>query len=147
MTTAYLISDLKRDEGLRSEAYPDPLSGGDPWTIGYGHTGPEVHAGLIWNEEQCESALLEDIVEHEEGLDTEIPWWRGLDDLRQDVLSNMAFNLGVGGLLGFPAMLAATQAGDYATAADEMLDSQWADQVGQRAIRLSDQMRTGVHQD
>jgi lysozyme len=147
MTTAYLISDLKRDEGLRSEAYPDPLSGGDPWTIGYGHTGPEVHAGLIWNEEQCESALLEDIVEHEEGLDTEIPWWRGLDDLRQDVLSNMAFNLGVGGRLGFPAMLAATQAGDYATAADEMLDSQWADQVGQRAIRLSDQMRTGVHQD
>jgi lysozyme len=147
MTTAYLISDLKRDEGLRSEAYPDPLSGGDPWTIGYGHTGPEVHAGLIWNQDQCEDALAEDIVTHEEGLDTEIPWWRGLDDLRQDVLSNMAFNLGVGGLLNFQNMLAATQAGDYTTAAAEMLDSQWANQVGQRAVRLSDQMATGEHQE
>jgi hypothetical protein len=56
---------------------------------------------------------------------------------------NMTFNLG-DRLLGFRKALAAVQAGDWSTAAAEMLDSQWAAQVGPRAQRLAEAMRTGV---
>ncbi len=47
----------ERFEGLRLVAYQDVVG---VWTIGYGHTGPEVHQGLIWTKEQAESALLAD---------------------------------------------------------------------------------------
>jgi len=46
------------DEGLRLTAYQD--SGG-VWTIGWGHTGPEVHEGLVWTREQCAAALKHDL--------------------------------------------------------------------------------------
>ena len=48
---------IKKFEGLRLAAYPDPATGGEPWTIGYGHTGPEVHRGLTWTHDQAEAAL------------------------------------------------------------------------------------------
>lgn len=145
MTTPFLPEDLRRDEGLRLEAYPDPLSGGEPFTIGYGHTGPEVHKGLVWTEAQASNALDADIAHACGLLDQHIPWWRELDGLRQDVLANMTFNMGWGRLSGFQHMLAAAKAGDYAKAADEMLDSAWSRQVGHRATRLAEQMRTGEH--
>ncbi len=37
---------IERNEGLRLDAYPDPATGGDPWTIGYGDTGPDVVPGI-----------------------------------------------------------------------------------------------------
>ncbi|MGB0823694.1 MAG: glycoside hydrolase family protein, partial [Alphaproteobacteria bacterium] len=76
-------------------------------------------------------------------LDLAVPWWRTLDDVRQRVLVNMVFNLGIRRFLGFKKMLrhAAAQAWDLA--ADEMLDSRWAVQVGMRAKTLSDMMRSG----
>lgn len=48
----------KRSEGCSLKAYQDL---GGVWTIGYGHTGPEVHEGLTWTQEQCDDALKEDI--------------------------------------------------------------------------------------
>ena len=47
-------------EGLSLIAYPDPVSGGDPWTIGYGHTGPEVEKGLVITQAQADAWLQED---------------------------------------------------------------------------------------
>lgn len=52
---------LKEFEGCRLKAYPDPGTGGDPWTIGWGHTGPEVRKGVIWTQEQADKTLLEDL--------------------------------------------------------------------------------------
>src|SRR5579863_9367251 len=98
MTTANLLADLRRDEGLRLHAYPDPLSGGAPWTIGYGHTGPEVRAGLVWTLAEAEAALASDVARTLRALDTHLAWWRDLDATRQDAIANMAFNLGVGKL-------------------------------------------------
>jgi lysozyme len=144
-----LVSDLKRDEGLRLTAYPDPLSGGDPWTIGYGHTGPEVHRGLRWTQRQAEAALLADIEKHNSQLAAALPWVDRLDPARRRVLQNMAFNLGVGnpggrkGLLGFKNTLGMIERGEYDQAADAMLKSLWAKQVGMRAVRLSKAMRAG----
>jgi lysozyme len=147
VTTPHLTDDLKRDEGCVLEAYPDPLSGGDPWTVGYGHTGPDIHPGVTWTQEQADTALSSDIGIATRALDEHLPWWREHSDLRQDVLANMTYNMGIGKLEGFHNMLAACQRRDYETAADEMLDSAWANQVGDRADRLASQMRSGEHAD
>lgn len=144
-----LVADLKRDEGLRLHAYPDPLTGSHPWTIGYGHTGPEVKPGLVWTETQAEAALIRDIEEHNAKLLAALPWVADLDPVRQRVLFNMAFNLGVGvpggskGLLGFRNTLGMIERGEYDRAADGMLASLWAKQVKGRATRLAEQMRAG----
>lgn len=143
MTTQFLLSDLKSDEGLRLVAYPDPISGGEPITIGYGHTGGVV-AGTKWTQEQCDAELVADELAAETELDKHVPWWRSLNDVRQDCLANMCFNLGWPRLSAFHNFLTAAKAGDYGTAANEMLDSAWARQVHSRATRLAEQMRTGV---
>lgn len=69
-----------------------------------------------------------------------------LDDARQNVLVNMAFNLGVPRLMNFVKMFNALSLADYELAANEMLDSRWAVQVGNRALELSRQMRAGEFQ-
>lgn len=73
-----------------------------------------------------------------------VPGFDRLDDVRQEVLVNMSFNLGYSRLAGFKRFLAAVNASEFAEASLEMLDSKWAKQVGARAIRLSDAMRNGV---
>jgi len=136
------LTQLKIDEGCRLLAYPDPLTGGEPLTIGYGHTGG-VLAGERWTQDEADATILEDVAKAEASLDRALPWWRTLDAERQDVLANMAFNMGISRLLGFAHMLRACQAGDYETAANEMLDSRWAEQVPHRASRLAGIMRNG----
>lgn len=141
-----LVEQLKVDEGLRLSAYLDTVG---VWTIGYGHTGPEVKRGLTWTREKAEAALIEDILEHNAKLAAALPWVGGLDPVRRRVLQNMAFNLGIGsaatgkGLLGFKNTLEFVRTGQYDKAADGMLASKWARQVGNRAVRLAKQMRTG----
>lgn len=143
MTTPQLFDDLRRDEGLRLEAYPDPLTGEAPWTIGYGHTGSDVRPGITWAADEAEMSLVADVDQVMKRLDRVFPWWRSLDDVRQDVLVEMAFNLGVAGLLNFHVMLADCQSGRFDMAAAAMLMSEWAGQVGDRAMRLSILMKTG----
>lgn len=145
MTSAYLIPDLERDEGIKLSAYPDPLTHGAPWTIGAGHTGREVHPGLTWTMAQTLSALDGDIASAERGLDTALPWWRSLSDLRQDCLVNQAFEMGVDGLLKFTTYLAYVKGGEYIAASLDEVHTLWAKQVGNRAQRLADQMRTNTH--
>jgi lysozyme len=141
LSTPELLQDLRRDEGLRLDAYQDA---GGVWTIGVGHTGPEVRHGLCWTEAQCEAALARDVASVERGLTARIPWWLQLGEARQDVLANMAFNLGVEALCSWTHTLAAVRAEDYALAAERMLGSEpWRSQVGRRAERLAEQMRTG----
>lgn len=162
--TSKLIEDLKRDEGLVLKAYPDPLSplavemhkplerrkpgwarlSGHPWTIGYGHTGLDVYPGLEIAESRAEILLINDEADHSAELLRRAPWVAKLDPVRQDVLKNMAFNLGVEGLLTFKNTLAAIRSGDYERGAVGMAASKWAQQVGARATRLIKMMRTGA---
>lgn len=92
-----------------------------------------------------ESAMLlaNDITREERELVRALPWVAKLDEVRQRVLLDMSFNLGLAGLLGFKNTLATIERGDYQRAAAMMLDSRWARQVGQRAERLSRMMATG----
>ncbi|KVC46285.1 hypothetical protein WI72_32110 [Burkholderia ubonensis] len=78
------------------------------------------------------------------GLDLHLSWWRQLDEVRQRVIANMAFNMGVATLLAFKNTLAAVQRGAYDIAAAGMKASRWYSQVGQRAVRLRSAMETGV---
>lgn len=145
------MAQLKLDEGLRLKAYPDPLTHGAPWTIGYGHTGRDVAPGVVWSQQHAEDVLLLDVKSHELLLDSGIPWWRQLDEARQDVLSNMVFNMGWDnprtpaheGLSGFAHTLALIDRCDYKGAAAGMLASAWARQVGPRAVRLAKLMEEG----
>ena len=70
-------------------------------------------------------------------------WFRALGPVRRKVLVDMAFNLGMAGLLGFQKMIEALKQGDYEAAADEMVYSRWYRQVGERGRRLERMMRTG----
>lgn len=137
------IAQLKTDEGCVLTSYPDPLSGDDPWTIGYGHTSSGIHQGMTVDQDQAEGWLASDIAKAESGLAGAISWLGTLADFRQDVLTNMAFNMGVQSVLNFHHMLAAMQVQDWASASAEMLDSKWATQVGQRANRLATVMEKG----
>ena len=145
MTTPYLAQDIESEEGRRYRAYPDPDTKAAPWTIGVGHTGPEVHEGLVWTDAQIDAALTSDIARAETMLGRFYPWWTGLDDVRQDVMVQMCFQLGIGGLEKFPKALASVRAGNWQEAHDQMLDSEWArTQSPARAEREAEQMLTGT---
>ena len=57
---AKAVALIKRFEGCKLTAYPDPASGGDPWTIGWGATGEGIHKGVVWTQEQADNRLLVD---------------------------------------------------------------------------------------
>ncbi|MCS5699104.1 lysozyme [Cyanobium sp. FGCU-52] len=91
---------IKHWEGCRLTAYPDPASGGDPWTIGYGHTGPEVKPGLTISQEQAERWLLEDVAEAEAAIDALIQPPGGLTVRQREALVSFCFNLGAHAVTG-----------------------------------------------
>lgn len=142
-----LIELLSMHEGRKNAPYKDSLG---YWTIGVGHLidmrkGATLSGirSIPMTEDNIDAVLNLDIVEHSAGLFTAAPWVKKLDAVRQAVLIDMAFNLGVAGLMEFKRTLASIQSGDYATAATQMLQSTWAHQVGTRATRLAEMMRTG----
>ena len=133
-----LMEELERDEDRVNHAYLDSEG---YLTIGIGHLIDKKKGGSI--PDFIIDALLEyDIEQKEQDLDHYLPFWRNLSNARQRVLLTMAFNLGVGSLMGFKRFIAALRATDYNAASVEMLDSKWARQVGKRATRLAEIMRT-----
>lgn len=131
-----LRAALMHSEGLRLKPYRDTVG---VLTIGYGRNLD--HVGI--SEDEAALMLENDITAALEGLDLFLPWWRRLDGVRQRVLADMAFNLGVTKLLKFRNTLAAVQRGDYRAAARGMRNSLWARQVKGRAVRLATMMETG----
>ena len=124
-----LVSSVKRHEGLRLSAYKDSVG---VWTIGYGRN----LQSLVITPQTAEKWLIEDLKTAAKGLNS-IPAAKRLSKAQKDVLTEMVFNLGLTGLLKFRKMWAAIERKDYHRASIEMLDSKWAQQVGQRAETLS----------
>lgn len=135
-----LANQLIADEGMVLKPYRCTAG---KLTIGIGRNLED--AGISKSEAML--LLGADIDKVESQLDATLPWWRGMSEARQQVLANMAFNMGIGnsarGLLSFRNTLAAMHRGDYKAAARGMLDSTWARQVGQRAVRLAKMMEDG----
>jgi len=90
---------LRRWEGCRLAAYPDPASGGDPWTIGYGHTGADVVPGLVISQQQAEAWLVADAAEAASAVDQLLAGCR-LTPRQRDALVSFCFNVGAGALEG-----------------------------------------------
>jgi len=137
-----ITKQLKRDEGLRLNAYKCTAG---VWTIGYGHTG-NVQEGDTITEAEATKLLECDIAKSLSQVLHRIPWANKLDEVRFYVLVNMCFNLGIDGLLKFKNTLKYVEDGDYKQSAINMLNSLWAKQVKNRAIRLAKQMETGEWQ-
>jgi lysozyme len=112
---------------------------GNP-TIGYGRL-IDRRKGI--NDEEAQMLFNNDILSVIRDLDKVLPWWRQMNAVRQRVLANMCFNLGIKKLVMFMNTLRAMREERYHDAADGMLKSLWAEQVGDRARRLSTMMRTG----
>lgn len=131
-----LQKQLVLHEGVRLKPY---RCAAGRMTIGIGRNLDDV--GITQDEAML--MLRTDIARALSGVRTELPWFEQIDHVRQRVLVDMAFNLGIDGLMAFKQTLAAVRAGDYDRAATEMLNSRWAAQVGERARRLARMMRTG----
>lgn len=142
---------LVRHEGLRLKPYRCTAG---KLTIGIGRNLDDC--GISQSEAYI--MLINDIMNCEKQLQAKIPdIYNGLDEVRKSVLLNMCISipqshfaplrepcyLGIGGLLGFKNTLAFVKAGDWERAANNMLVSKWAKQVGRRAIELSELMRKG----
>lgn len=147
MDMVLLEAELRRDEGVRYWPYKDTATPPRD-TVGCGHNIQAHPLPPNWTypltPAQVTQLLEQDIADTLANLDRNLPWWRGLDEVRQRVVANLAFNLGIGKLLGFKNTLAAMQRGSYAVAAAGMLNSLWAKQVGARAQRLASAMEHGV---
>lgn len=156
--------DLDTDEGYREYAYPDPLTSlykkyarkgewgyrpaieivdegedlekGEPWTYGYGFTYSVTHESRI-GKIQAERQLEELILAVDEQLSDTLTWYATTSFVNKTVLINMAFNLGLKGLLKFRNTLAYFKAGNYKAAAAGMRHSLWYKQVGNRAEYLA----------
>ena len=133
---AQLIRQLKLHEGVKLKAYKCTA---DKTTIGVGRNLDDL--GIT--EEEADYLLANDIDRVKVALSREIPWLADLNDVRQRVLLDMAFNLGISGLMQFKKTLRAVELGEYEKAGRMMLDSKWANQVGKRADRLSVMMNIG----
>lgn len=129
-------SDLERDEGRRTMPYLD--------------TEGVLTIGVGWNLQ--DNGLPERIIDQLLALSINTAQqdayhlfhgYSELTDSRKRVAVNMAFNLGRARLATFRRMISAVNIEDWGLAADEMLDSKWARQVGDRAVRLADLMRIG----
>ena len=126
---------LAQDEGYRTKPYKDTVG---KLSIGIGRNPDDV--GL--RPAEVEFLFNNDVDAAEKLLDDRLSWWRKLDDARQLVLMDMAFNMG-GKLFTFVNTLAAVKRGDYAVAAKGMRQSLWYKQVGARAERLARLMELG----
>lgn len=140
-----LKSMLEREEGRECKAYADKLTGAAPWTIGIGHTAPGVCKTTTWTDAQVDAAFQSDVDKATRGCNEKLsPWFGQLNEARQAVLIGMAFQMGLGGLMGFVHTLASVRDGRYAEAAAGIRSSKWGVQTPARARRMADQMLTGT---
>jgi lysozyme len=130
------ITDLLiRHEGERLKAYTDTVG---KLTIGCGHNLTDK--GIP--KDVSRMLLAGDIADAASDA-MKFPWYPGLCEARRAVILSMLFNLGLERFRGFVRFISAMIAADYVQASAEMLDSQWADQVGKRAVDLAAMMQTG----
>jgi lysozyme len=113
---------IARFEGFKVEAYPDPATGGEPWTIGVGHTTaagpPAVHKGMIITDHQVMSILADDLGKVEGTVRKHLPG--AIAQPEFDALVSLCFNIG-GGNFGTSSVVKRLNAGDRTGAGDAFM--------------------------
>lgn len=115
------VALVKSFEGCRLTAYLCPAG---VWTIGYGHTGPEVIAGLVWTQAQADAALISDLAHAAHAVTGYVT--SAIDDNQFSALASFVFNLGAGSLHG-STLLKKLNDRDYEGAANEFLKWDFVD--------------------
>ena len=134
---------LIRHEGLKLKPYYCPAG---KLTIGVGRNledrGISKTEAMVMLEADIKTARsdVEFILDH-----YNVQAWK-VNAAREGALVNVAFNIGRRSLLGFRKMFVAIRFDDWDKAADELLDSKYAEDVGGRAVELADQLRSGKYQ-
>ena len=124
-----LIEMLKVHEGVETYAYK---CSENKTTIGVGRN-VDKNGGLGLSDDEVDYLLQNDINRIILELDSEYSWYSDLDDVRQNAMIDISFNLGQTRLRAFKKALAAMSEGDWDEAADQFMDSRWSEQVGIRA--------------
>lgn len=157
MNLGRLVERLKEEEGYRSHVYFDTTGN---LTIGYGHNLGKLEApeGVDFSAflrairvtpvngvtpTIAEALLINVLTDTLSKLRKALPWVDKLDETRQQIIGDMAFNMGVPGLLKWPIFLGQVQRGEYQAAARNMRSTAWFRQVGHRAVRLVYMMEHG----
>lgn len=139
ISIARVCEDLEADEGFRSTVYRDSEG---YWTVGFGICVDDRVAGAGLTEDEARSILNKRVRRTYFDIHRAIPYIDDLPEPVQRAMVNMAYQLGVKGLLQFKKMLLALDVRDYAMAAEEALDSKWAQQTPNRAKRIADLIRS-----
>jgi lysozyme len=136
-----LRKQLKEDEGVRLKVYKDTQ--GFP-TVGVGHLvrpADLLHVGDRITQEQCDIFFDYDLARTIVDCKREIDGWLTFPDEVQEILANLAYNLGITGLLKFKNTLSFLRSKDYDKAATALVASRWYGQVGNRSKRLVARLR------
>ena len=136
-----LIKMLKVHEGVETYAYK---CSENKTTIGVGRN-VDKNGGLGLSDDEVDYLLQNDINRVILELNSEYDWFSDLDDIRQDAMIDISFNLGQTRLRAFKNALAAMSEGDWDEAADQFMDSRWSEQVGIRAKNLTEMIRSGSY--
>jgi lysozyme len=119
---------IKRFEGCVLEAYPDPGTGNDPWTVGWGSTGPGIRKGVVWTQEQCDERLKQDVNAFGEKV-AALLHNSATSQQEFDALVSFAYNVGIGNLAS-STLIRKHRAGDKVGAADQF--GKWVNAGGHR---------------
>jgi lysozyme len=136
-----LIEMLKVHEGVETYAYK---CSENKTTIGVGRN-VDKNGGLGLSDDEVDYLLQNDINRIILELDSEYSWYSDLDDVCQNAMIDISFNLGQTRLRAFKKALAAMSEGDWDEAADQFMDSRWSEQVGIRAKNLTEMIRSGAY--
>jgi len=136
---------IRAEEGRKNLAYPDPLTLGEPYTIGEGHTGG-IKPGDVWTNAQIDSAKALDILHATNGCLANFPWFSRLDEVRHAVMVSLAFQLGIPRLRGFVRFLGAMRDQRWNAAGGELRDSILYKQAHDRTERAARAIETGESQ-
>lgn len=114
----------KASEGLRLRAYPDPATGGRPWTIGWGQTGPDIGPKTVWSQERADAALAETLKTNCERIRASVAV--PLQPQQLAALSDFVYNVGIGAFRG-STLLELLNYSEYEDAAEQFPRWKYAD--------------------
>lgn len=121
------IAIIRDFEGLSLRAYPDPASGGDPWTIGFGATGKGIGPGVMWTLEQAEDRLERDVQHFLDGVTELLEQYASPPQIA--AMTSLAFNIGLSAFRK-STLLRKFNAGDTKGAAEQF--DRWVFAAGKR---------------